>query len=113
MKIAIVGSRELRIDDLSEFIPDNVTEIISGGAVGIDTCAEEFARKKGIKMTVFLPDYKRYKRGAPFVRSRAMIEAADEVIAFWNGKSRGTKYSIDFCRRSGKKITVYILETQP
>jgi len=34
MKVAVVGSRNLSIDDLGKYLPDGVTEIISGGARG-------------------------------------------------------------------------------
>ncbi len=110
MRIAIIGSRGLGVDDLSKFIPDKVTEIISGGARGIDRCAEEYANKNNLKLTVFLPDYQKYKRGAPLIRNREIIEAADEVIAFGDSKSRGTKHAIDLCRKMNKRITVYLME---
>lgn len=45
MKVAIIGSRTLRIENLGDYLPENVTEIISGGAVGVDTCAREYAKK--------------------------------------------------------------------
>ena len=44
MKLAIVGSRKLTVD-ISEYMPDEVDEIVSGGAKGIDTCAAEYAKK--------------------------------------------------------------------
>lgn len=43
MKAAVIGSRNLNITNLAEFIPENVTEIVSGGAKGVDTCAREYA----------------------------------------------------------------------
>lgn len=49
MKIAIVGSRSLVIDNLKPYLPEGITEIISGGARGIDTCAKEFAIMNQIK----------------------------------------------------------------
>lgn len=110
MIIAIIGSRDLWIENLSEYIPNNITEIVTGGARGIDRCAEEYAKKNGIKLTVFLPDYEKYKRGAPLIRNRKIIEAADEVIAFWDMKSHGTRHSIDLCKKLNKKLTVYVIK---
>ena len=43
MKIAIIGSRNLEVSNLEKYLPDNVTEIVSGGAKGIDACAKRFA----------------------------------------------------------------------
>ena len=65
MKVAVIGSRNLGVIGLENFLPENVTEIVSGGARGVDTCAREYAQAHGIKLTEFLPDYERYGRGAP------------------------------------------------
>lgn len=110
MKIAIIGSRDLTVSDLGCYLPKNTTEIVSGGARGIDTCAREYAQANGIKLTEFLPDYEKYGRGAPIKRNRKIIDYADAVIAFWDGRSRGTGYVIDQCFLSRKKITVYMAD---
>ena len=108
MKVAVVGSRSLRVDDLGKFLPEGVTEIVSGGAKGVDASAREYAQANGITLTEFLPDYRRYGRGAPLRRNIAIIEYADLVLAFWDGKSRGTKYVIDQCRERGVPVTVQV-----
>ncbi len=108
MKIAIIGSRTLTVPNIEEYLPEGVTEIVSGGAKGIDEPAARFARIHGIKLTEFLPDYARYGRGAPLKRNEQIANYADAGIAFWNGSSRGTKYTIDLFRTLGKPITVVI-----
>ena len=110
MKLAIIGSRNIQIDDLSPYIPSDCDEIISGGARGVDTCAAEFARDHGLKLTEFLPEYDKYGRAAPIVRNRAIAQAADEVLAFWDGSSRGTKSVIDFCKKTSKPCRVVMLQ---
>ena len=109
MRVAIIGSRGLQIDDIGQYLPNGVTEIVSGGARGIDTCAKIYAEKNGIKLTEFLPQYERFGRGAPLKRNIEIIENSDIVLAFWDGVSRGTKFSIDRCKKLGKKILVYEL----
>ena len=89
MKIAVIGSRGLRIDNLGKYLPAETTEIISGGAKGIDTCAREYAIANNIKLTEFLPEYKKFGRFAPLKRNITIIENADVVLAFWDGKSNG------------------------
>ena len=106
MKIAVIGSRELKVNDLEKYLPVGVTEIVSGGAKGVDTCAREYANTKGLKLTEFLPEYNRYGRGAPLKRNLQIIDYADEVLAFWDGRSRGTKYVIEQCKKRNKKVTV-------
>ncbi len=107
MRVAIIGSRGLQVDDIGQYLPNGVTEIVSGGARGIDTCAKIYAEKNGIKLTEFLPQYERFGRAAPLKRNIEIIENSDIVLAFWDGVSRGTKFSIDRCKKLGKKILVY------
>lgn len=106
MKIAVIGSRNLTVDDLGKYLPPETTEIISGGARGIDTCAKNYAIANNIKLTEFLPDYKRYGRAAPLKRNILIIEAADIVFAFWNGKSNGTRFVINKCMEYGKEVRI-------
>lgn len=108
MRVAVIGSRNLILSDLKIYLPKDTTEIVSGGARGIDACAQEYARVNGIKLTEFLPEYEKYRRGAPLKRNLQIIDYADMVIAFWDGKSRGTGYVIDQCIRKHKNLAVYM-----
>ena len=108
MKVGVIGSRGLTVDNLEQYLPEDTTEIVSGGAKGIDTCAREYALSHDIKLTEFLPEYSRYGRGAPLKRNLQIIEYADVVIAFWDGKSKGTKYVIDNCKKQGVQVDVHI-----
>ena len=109
MKIAVIGSRNLRVENLGDYLSSDITEIISGGAKGIDSCAREYAKENGLKLTEFLPDYRRFGRGAPLKRNLEIVAYADRVIAFWDGTSRGTKFVIDHCHKNGKNIDVVML----
>lgn len=106
MKLLIIGSRTIDDIDISPYIPQNVSLIISGGASGVDTLAEKYADKHKISKLIMYPQYNLYKRGAPLKRNEEMIEVADEVLVFWDGKSKGTKYSIDFATKQGKSVNV-------
>ena len=97
MKVGVIGSRGLTVNNLGKYLPEDTTEIVSGGAKGIDTCARDYALTHDIKLTEFLPEYNKYGRRAPLKRNLQIIEYADVVIAFWDGKSKGTKYVIDNC----------------
>ena len=70
MKIAVVGSRSIKNADISQYIPKEATEIITGGAVGVDNLAEREARLRGIALTVFKPDYELHGKSAPIVRNK-------------------------------------------
>ncbi len=108
MRVAIVGSRNLVVNNLGKYIPNDVTEIVSGGAVGIDRCAREFARSNNIKLVEFLPEYSKFGRSAPLKRNLQIINYCDCIIAFWDGKSRGTNFTIENALKKKKKVTVLI-----
>ena len=107
MKVAVVGSRNLQVDDLGKYMPDGVTEIVSGGARGVDTSAREYALTHNIKLTEFLPEYERYGRSAPIKRNLQIIRYADMVLAFWDGKSHGTRFVIENCKKENVPIKVF------
>lgn len=106
MKLAIIGSRTICNINIADYIMERPTEIISGGAKGIDTLAAKYAKENNIPITEFLPDYAKYGKAAPIVRNQLIINNSDKVIAFWNGKSRGTLTSINMARKAGKPIQI-------
>ena len=110
MKVAVIGSRGLWVD-IGKYLPDGVTKIISGGARGIDSAAEEYADKNGIAEEIFLPNYAKYAKRAPLIRNQEIVLNSDIVIAIWDGSSRGTKYTIDFAKRIGKQVKVFIIDS--
>ena len=109
MRVAIIGSREIGpfgTDDLIRHIPLNTSELVSGGAAGIDAMAEDAARKLGLPMTVFRPDYEANGRLAPLIRNSRIVDYADLVLAFWDGHSRGTAYTLRVCVEHGKPFRI-------
>ncbi len=108
MKVAVVGSRGLSVADLGKYLPEGTTEIVSGGARGVDTSAREYAISHGLKLTEFLPEYDKFGRGAPLKRNITIIEYADLVLAFWDGQSHGTKFVIDNCKKRNIPVRIYM-----
>ena len=109
MKLAVIGSRSLCDIVIDEYIPYDVTEIVSGGAKGIDMIAKNYANRNGIVYTEFLPKYDLYGRGAPIKRNEEIALYADEAIAFWDGKSKGTEHTIKLFKKLGKEVRVICL----
>ena len=109
MRVAIVGSRNLTIKYIHKYFPENISidEIVSGGASGIDSCAKRCAHENRIAYTEFLPDYRRYGRGAPILRNREIVDYADFVLIFWDGSSYGTKSVIDYCINTDKPCKIF------
>ena len=108
MKVAVVGSRSLRVRDLQLYLPPETTELVSGGARGVDTSVREYAMEHGIPLTEFPPDYAAFGRSAPLKRNMQIIAYSDQVLIFWDGRSRGAYFVIDQCRQKGKPHRVFI-----
>jgi predicted Rossmann fold nucleotide-binding protein DprA/Smf involved in DNA uptake len=110
MKIAIIGSRGFTDQTLFESVMKEYqpSEVISGGAIGADSFAAAWAKNHSIPLQEFLPDYKKYGRSAPIKRNDLIVDAADIVVAFWDGTSRGTKYTIDYAKKRSKPVNVVV-----
>ncbi len=109
MKIAVVGSRNLCPSEtqLAEVLSE-ATEIVSGGAKGVDTRAADYANQHGIRLTEFLPQYALYGRAAPILRNREIVDYADKIIVFWDGSSKGTRSVIDYAEKVKKPCVVIL-----
>ena len=107
MRVAVVGSRELIVEDLGSFLPEGTTEIVTGGARGVDQCAMDYAKSHGLKLKVFWPDYETHGKTAPLVRNRQIMAYADQALAFWDGVSRGTVHAIRCAKELGKPVRVF------
>ncbi len=109
MKVAIVGSRGLKVD-IAQYLPKKTTEIITGGAKGVDTLAERYARENGIPFCVLKPEYRLLGAVAPLVRNEQIVDRADMVVAIWDGVSRGTRHAIAYAEKTNKPLKVYIVK---
>lgn len=113
MKLAIVGSRGFTDYSLLESTIaekfQSVTEVISGGATGADSLGARWAREHGVKLTIFKPDWDTHGRSAGYLRNIDIVDAADEVLAMWDGKSRGTAHTIKIATDKGKPVVVKII----
>ena len=107
MKIAIVGSRDVTVTNLEEYVSEGDV-IVSGGAKGVDTCAAQYARAQGLELVEFLPKYQLYGRAAPIKRNYEIVDYADKVIVFWNGTSKGSESVIKYANKIGKPCEVVI-----
>lgn len=106
MRVIIAGSRDFSMLDYA-MIEDTCwasgyafTAVISGGASGVDTLGEIFAKKHGIPVERYPADWDRYGKRAGHVRNEYMATRtkAEALVAVWDGKSRGTKDMVSLAR---------------
>jgi hypothetical protein len=81
-------------------------EFVHGGAGGADQMAADWCRLWSVGETMFLPDYATHGSRAPHVRNDAMLDVAGAVVAFWDGKSRGTKSVIEKAEKRSIPVEV-------
>lgn len=112
MKLAVVGSRTFtdyrllkrKLNWLREYV--QIESIISGGAKGADSLAESYSIRYGISFIKILPDWKKYSKSAGPARNTEIIKRCDFVLAFWDGKSKGTLDSINKAKKLNKEVIV-------
>lgn len=104
MRCIIAGGRDFDNYDLLQekcdliFANKKPDEIVSGCAKGADALGILYANSKNIFCKRFPALWLTYGNAAGPIRNRQMAEYATHLIAFWDGKSRGTKNMIDVAK---------------
>ena len=116
VKVIIAGGRLFddyeRMTNVLDALFDHITEyiIVSGGAKGADTLGEKYAEEEGLEVEHHPANWYKYGRGAGFKRNLEMAQSADILVAFWDGKSKGTRGMILDALHEGLTIHVYRYE---
>lgn len=114
MKVIVAGSRNLKCKDLIfkklDEIKNMIDEVVCGEATGADSIGKEWAIKNGIHVKSFPAEWDKFGRMAGPIRNRDMGKYADYLVAFWDGKSRGTKDMINYMQQIGKHGKVIIVK---
>lgn len=121
MRVAVVGSRDFPRPNLVRNFIYTLTQgdtVISGGARGVDRLAETVALSRGMKVHIIKPDlvgipafgeegYKAAYAARAKERNQKVVDTSDQVVAFWDGFSPGTRDTIARARLAGKMVTVF------
>ena len=108
MKIAIISSSEVSTADLGNYLPKNITEIVSLGEQRPDESMEEYMIAHGIVLTEFIPDHEKFYSDESQKHIIAILMKVDVVLVFWDGVSAKTKFVIDECKTLNIPIRVYV-----
>lgn len=117
IRLAVVGSRNILDEDYVYEVLEELTEelfleniriikVVSGGAIGIDSIAEQWAYINNIDTDIYRPDWKRFGKAAGFIRNTTIVENCDIMLAIWDGKSKGTLHSMSQAKKLKKRLII-------
>ena len=113
MKVIIAGSRVFDDNRYLSIMCERIfgiredIEIVSGGAKGADSLGERYAKERNLPLTIFPAEWNKYGKSAGYKRNSQMAEYSDTLIAFWDGKSKGTQHMINLAENKGLEVHVY------
>ena len=113
MRLAIVGSRGFDnyetlcavVDELRKV--HDISTIVSGGAKGADSLAEQYAKDHNLEMIVYPADWNTHGRKAGYIRNVEIWDGSDMGVAFWDGQSKGTAHSFEISKKQNKLLYVF------
>ena len=115
-QVIIAGSRGFDDYDLLRskcdafFSRRKPTAIICGEARGADKLGRRYAEENGIEVLSYPAEWSRYGRAAGNIRNAEMLKVADALVAFWDGRSSGTKHMIEITREKNipYRVVMYL-----
>lgn len=87
--------------------------VVSGGAAGVDTWAVEAAANRGLGTRIFEADWDQHGRKAGPIRNKQIVDAVDELVAFWDGRSRGTLGTVAMALEAALPVRVFDVHGDP
>jgi len=113
MRLIIAGGRDFEDYDLllktmnnHHTCLDPDLEVVSGAARGADKLGERLAKEFNLGLKQFPADWDTHGKSAGYIRNSEMVDYADILIAFWDGKSKGTKHMIDLATKRGLEVRI-------
>lgn len=114
-KLIVAGGRDFNDYDLLSRVlfamadvelADKAISIVCGMARGADRLGLHFAGQHDVKLYQFPADWEGYGKYAGYYRNKQMGNFSDALLAFWDGKSRGTKQMIEYMQGLGKPVHI-------
>lgn len=115
MKLIVAGGRDfvntqVMITVLMDLVEkgkiDPNPELVCGMARGADMLAYSLWANHNMKIHTFPADWNKHGKSAGYIRNAEMGNFADVLVAFWDGKSRGTKHMIEYMQKLGKPVHI-------
>lgn len=111
-RVIVAGGRDfndynLLKNKLDHALRNRINEgivIVSGAARGADKLGERYAKERGYEIDSHPADWEKHGKSAGYIRNKEMAQCSDALMAFWDGKSRGTKHMIDLANQQELKV---------
>lgn len=121
MRIIVAGSRvfddylllKRTLDHLTRKLDKSLLVILSGHAKGADIMGERWCFEALVKSEIHHADWDKHGKAAGHIRNEEMVKVADSLVAFWDGKSTGTKHMIDIAKKKGLNVRVITFTPKP
>ena len=116
LKVIIAGGRDFTdtqyaADSLVKLVEENMLPdtftVISGNARGADKVGEYLAKLWNLPLEIYPADWNQHGKSAGYIRNKQMADIADMLVAFWDGKSRGTAHMINTMKQQHKPVFVF------
>jgi len=112
VKTIIAGSRDVSKADVQQALEacpwsSSISTVVSGGARGADQAGEQWAQSQNLPVEVFPANWEEYGKSAGPIRNRQMAQAANALLAVWDGRSRGTRNMIEEAKNQGLDVFIY------
>ena len=116
MRVAIVGSRHFpdlsRVETYVESLPAG-TRLVTGSASGVDAAATRIARRRGLAVQVIGAGFEEARDpGVAAARNQRLVDQCDLLVAFWDGRSRGTRSTVERALDSGREVQVFVSQAE-
>ena len=114
--LGVVGSRSIRdqgyvwscIEEVIRLVGEKPRCIVSGGAIGVDGYAAQYAKEHEIFLIEHYPDYRKHGSSAPFIRNEKIVKDSAVLVAVWDGESNGTLNSINIAKKLGIPTNIFV-----
>lgn len=110
MNVIIAGGRDFNVYGKVAWqannFPLHINEVVCGCAKGADSLGREWAKANNVPYREFPADWEAHGKRAGYLRNIEMAEYSDALLAFWDGKSKGTKNMIDEALKRGLFVKV-------
>lgn len=107
-RVIIAGGRDFNDYDLLRSKADLIAidTVVCGMAKGADALGYRYAQELKLGIKKFPAEWDHFGKRAGPIRNAQMGDYADMLLAFWDGKSRGTAHMIDYMNKKGKQVIV-------